>query len=55
MYQCHHDMLTKSFKDDSLFIGMTGSEKKWPGHVKYSFQIDRLLNFGRSKQPGSEK
>ena len=46
---------TKILRDCSLFMGMTGSEKKWPGHEKYLFWIDRLLNFWRSKQPGSEK
>ena len=30
----HHKRKLK-FRDGSLFVGMTGSDKKWPGHEKF--------------------
>ena len=37
--------LLKAGIRDRSFMGMTWSEKEWPGHVNYLFWIDRLQNF----------
>ena len=39
-------------RDGSLFMGMTGSDKKWPGHEKFCSWNDGLWNFKIGKMTG---